>query len=39
MKEQSYHEVYIDYQDAEIDHKEGRFIKRGNFKNIEKAIP
>ena len=39
MKDHMFHEVCVDYQDAEIDAKEGKFIKRGNFKTVEQSIP
>lgn len=39
MKDHIFHEVCVDYQDADIDSKLGKFIKRGSFKNIEQSIP
>lgn len=38
MRDHQFHEVYVDHQSAEIDTKEGKFIKRGNFAKVEKAI-
>ncbi len=38
IRDQIFHEVYVDYQNAEIDTKEGKFIKRGDFSKIEKSI-
>lgn len=39
MRDHLFHEVCIDYEGAEVDTKEGKFIKRGNFKNLEQNIP
>ena len=38
MRDHIFHEVYVDYQNADIDTKEGRFIKRGDFSKVEKSI-
>ena len=38
VRDQIFHEVYVDYQSAEIDTKEGRFVKRGDFSKVEKSI-
>jgi hypothetical protein len=38
MRDHIFHEVYVDYQSAQIDTKEGKFIKRGDFSKVEKSI-
>lgn len=38
IRDHIFHEVYVDYQNAEIDHKEGKFVKRGDFAKVEKSI-
>lgn len=38
MRDHVFHEVQVDYQDAELDSKQGQFIKRGDFKKVEKNI-
>jgi hypothetical protein len=38
MKDHSFHEVQVDFQDAEVDTTKGTFIKRGNFAKVEKSI-
>ncbi len=30
--------MYVDYQSAEIDTKEGKLVKRGDFAKVEKSI-
>lgn len=39
IRDQILHEVQIDFQSAEVDSKQGKFIKRGDFAKVEKAIP
>ncbi len=39
MRDHIFHEVQIDYQDAEIDFKESKFVKRGDFEKVAAAIP
>jgi molybdenum cofactor biosynthesis enzyme MoaA len=31
MRDQVFHEVNVDFQDAQVDAKENKFIKRGDF--------
>lgn len=38
MRDHIFHEVFVDYQNAEVDAKAGKFIKRGDFTKVEKAI-
>jgi hypothetical protein len=38
IRDQIFHEVQVDYQNAEIDTQEGKFLKRGDFSKVEKAI-
>jgi hypothetical protein len=38
IRDQIFHEVQVDYQNAEVDTKEGKFIKRGDFSKLEKSI-
>jgi hypothetical protein len=38
MRDHIFHEVYVDHEGADIDAKEGKFIKRGDFAKVEKAI-
>ena len=38
MRDHIFHEVYVDFQNAEVDSKEGIFIKRGDFFKLEKSI-
>lgn len=38
-RDQSFHEVQIDYQDAQIDKNMNMFMRRGNFDAVERAIP
>jgi hypothetical protein len=38
IRDQIFHEVQVDYQNAEIDSKEGKFLKRGDFSKLEKSI-
>lgn len=38
MRDQSMHEVQIDYQGAEIDKTKNTFIKRGTFTDVERSI-
>ena len=39
MRDHIFHEVSIDYQDAQVDFKNKGFIKRGKFEDVERAIP
>jgi len=39
MRENSFHEVQIDHQDAEIDKTENQILRRGSFKTVQKSIP
>jgi len=39
MRDHLFHEVCVDYEGAQVDTKEGSFIKRGDFKNLEQSIP
>ena len=39
MREHSFHEVQIDYQDAEIDKDLNQFIRRGSFRDVENNMP
>ena len=39
MREHSFHEVQIDYQDAEIDKNLNQFRRRGSFRDVENNIP
>ena len=38
IRDHIFHEVYVDYQNAEIDSKQGKFVKRGDFSKVEKSI-
>ena len=38
IRDQSFHEVQIDYQDAEIDKQLNMFVKRGTFADVERSI-
>ena len=38
MRDHIFHEVYVDYQNAEVNTKEGKFVKRGDFQKLEKSI-
>lgn len=38
IRDHIFHEVYMDYQGAEIDTKENRFVKRGDFGKLERAL-
>jgi hypothetical protein len=38
MRDHIFHEVYVDYQNAEINTKQGKLVKRGDFLKVEKAI-
>lgn len=38
MRDHIFHEVYVDYQNAEVDTKAGKFVKRGDFLKLEKSI-
>ena len=35
IRDQIFHEVQVDYQNAEIDTQEGKFLKRGDFSKVE----
>jgi len=39
VKDQSFHEVQIDYQNADIDKSKNQFVRRGTFEDVENAIP
>lgn len=39
IRDQSFHEVQIDYQDAQIDKSLNMFVKRGTFEDVERNIP
>ena len=39
MREHSFHEIQIDYQNAQIDKSQNAFIRRGSFKDVEDEIP
>ena len=39
MRDQCFHEVQVDYQDAEIDYQNQTFARRGTFHDVERAIP
>lgn len=39
MKDHSFHEVQVDYQDARIDKNSNQFIQRGTFRDVEASIP
>ena len=38
MRDHSFHEVQVDYQNAEIDYQTQTFRKRGTFEDIEQSI-
>lgn len=38
MRDHIFHEVYVDYQSAEVDTIEGKFVRRGDFSKVEKSI-
>jgi hypothetical protein len=38
VRDHIFHEVQVDFQNAEVDTKEGKFIKRGDFQKVEKSI-
>ena len=39
MRDHSFHEVQIDYQDARIDKNTNQFVQRGTFMDVENSIP
>lgn len=39
MREQSFHEVQIDYVNAKIDKDTNQFLSRGTFKDVEYEVP
>jgi hypothetical protein len=39
MRDHSFHEVQVDYQDARIDKNSNQFIQRGTFRDVEASIP
>lgn len=39
LRDRSFHEVQIDYQNARIDKQENMFIQRGTFQDVENSIP
>jgi hypothetical protein len=38
IRDHIFHEVLVDYQSAEVNTKEGRFVKRGDFSKVEKSL-
>ena len=38
MRDHTFHEVQIDYQNAQFDKNSNQFLKRGNFRDVEMAI-
>ena len=39
MRDHSFHEVQVDYQDAKVDYATQSFTKRGTFADVEHALP
>ena len=39
IREHSFHEVQVDYQNAEIDKQKNLFMKRGTFEDVKNEIP
>jgi len=39
LKDHIFHEVCVDYQNAEVDTQQNKFIKRGTFAKVEASIP
>lgn len=39
MRDHSFHEVQIDYQDARVDTNTNQFVQRGTFMDVESSIP
>lgn len=39
MRDHSFHEVQIDYQDARVDKNTNQFVQRGTFTDVENSIP
>ena len=38
IRDSCFHEVQVDYQDAEIDHRNQTFARRGTFADVERSI-
>ena len=38
MRDQCFHEVQVDYQNAEVDYQNYTFARRGTFKDVERAM-
>lgn len=39
MRDHSFHEVQLDFQDAVIDKNANAFVQRGTFRDVERSIP
>jgi len=39
VRDHTFHEVQVDYQNAQFDKNENQFLKRGTFKDVEESIP
>ena len=38
MRDQCFHEVQVDYQDAQVDYQNQTFARRGTFKDVERSL-
>lgn len=38
LRDQIFHEVQVDYQDAKVDTVNSKFIQRGDFKTVRNAL-
>jgi hypothetical protein len=38
IRDQSFHEIQIDYQNAKVDPNQNQFVQRGTFKEVESSI-